>query len=828
MKRLSILRILSIAILCLFPAAHASFAELTIHEKIKGRSRPSIFAAWSNWFVNRPELAYPEMTAHHDLFWSPSFGLRFEIIDGKVELLGDFQEAKRQRDELLEFNPNMIFLLQINIRGASPKSWHLKGLYKDDFPWLRASDGSQVLGSPPEQYVDLLIDFTHPKAQDVIVGQVAAVYERGLWDGIFVDFWTEKGVVLGGYRTHEEERQARIEILKRIRAAVNDDFLILVNGAPTENTASYINGIFMETFRANRKIKNYNYEGLEELGNHLLWAEESLREPRINCLEAEGIGSELPTSLNNLRDMRLLTTLSLTHSDGFVLYTMGVQWDESHPHDSTYLDYQGAAFYRNPQYWIRHREQHDTLYHLHHHEHDWHNFWDADLGQPIGEKGQLYKTPKGISIDGLFIREFTNGWAVHNRSGTEQTIILPNQATGVDSGLRKRRHILSDLDGEIYLKTVVQVALGEHPSLYWVDAKTDTLQHLVGDEVKHLASGIQNATSLVVDAAAGKLYWTEKTGNRTGKIQAANLDGTNVQLIRNLTSAPLDIALDTTAGKLYLSNAWGKIQRMNLDGSNFQPNLITGLKTPQNLVLDTTNSKLYWTEQTGKTTGKIQRANLDGSNVRLVKTLTSAPRGMALDAVNRKLYLTNAWGKLQRMNLDGSNFQPNLITGLEAPGQVVVDVVGGKVYWTEQGKLRRADLDDANIQDVVIGLGELTDLALGITAKQTGVAAAPMTQTVVEQTSLLANYPNPFNPETWIPYQLAADTDVEIRIYDARGSLVRSLELGHQRAGIYTGRGRAAYWDGRNDIGERVASGIYFYQLQAGNLSLLRKMVILK
>ena len=93
---------------------------------------------------------------------------------------------------------------------------------------------------------------------------------------------------------------------------------------------------------------------------------------------------------------------------------------------------------------------------------------------------------------------------------------------------------------------------------------------------------------------------------------------------------------------------------------------------------------------------------------------------------------------------------------------------------------------------------------------------------------MLANYPNPFNPETWIPYQLATDTHVEIRIYDTRGSLVRSLELGHQRAGIYTGRGRAAYWDGRNNLGEPVASGIYFYQLQADNVSLLRKMLILK
>ena len=97
-----------------------------------------------------------------------------------------------------------------------------------------------------------------------------------------------------------------------------------------------------------------------------------------------------------------------------------------------------------------------------------------------------------------------------------------------------------------------------------------------------------------------------------------------------------------------------------------------------------------------------------------------------------------------------------------------------------------------------------------------------------EMTQLLPNYPNPFNPETWIPYHLANPSDVQITIYDARGTIVRQLELGHQPEGYYTNRSRAAYWDGRNDLGERVASGIYFYQLEADNVSLLRKMLILK
>ncbi len=96
------------------------------------------------------------------------------------------------------------------------------------------------------------------------------------------------------------------------------------------------------------------------------------------------------------------------------------------------------------------------------------------------------------------------------------------------------------------------------------------------------------------------------------------------------------------------------------------------------------------------------------------------------------------------------------------------------------------------------------------------------------KTVLLANYPNPFNPETWIPYHLAKSTDVEITIYNAHGVSVRHLELGHQSSGYYTSRSQAAYWDGKNDFGERVATGIYFYQMQADTISPIRKMVILK
>ena len=97
-----------------------------------------------------------------------------------------------------------------------------------------------------------------------------------------------------------------------------------------------------------------------------------------------------------------------------------------------------------------------------------------------------------------------------------------------------------------------------------------------------------------------------------------------------------------------------------------------------------------------------------------------------------------------------------------------------------------------------------------------------------KETALLPNYPNPFNPETWIPYHLAKDADVTLHIYAMNGQLVRTLTLGHQPAGMYQSRSRAAYWDGKNAVGEPVASGVYFYTLTAGDFTATRKMLIRK
>ena len=119
----------------------------------------------------------------------------------------------------------------------------------------------------------------------------------------------------------------------------------------------------------------------------------------------------------------------------------------------------------------------------------------------------------------------------------------------------------------VVAKTEVLIPAAQRPPLYWINNQAGTLHRLIGAKAENLLRGVRNITSLAVDMAGGKLYWAEGINSRTGRIRVANLNGSNVKLVKDLTSVPLDIAVDTAGGKLYLVNAWGKVQRMNLDGS---------------------------------------------------------------------------------------------------------------------------------------------------------------------------------------------------------------------------------------------------------------------
>ena len=170
--------------------------------------------------------------------------------------------------------------------------------------------------------------------------------------------------------------------------------------------------------------------------------------------------------------------------------------------------------------------------------------------------------------------------------------------------------------------------------------------------------------------------------------------------------------------------------------------------------------------------------------------------------------------RLTKLSLSGnqiSNVTPletlTALTVLELSGNTIADLA----------PLRRLKEKNAAVA-IDIEITEDTD----------NVQAAPAAPRIPAETALFPNYPNPFNPETWIPYQIAKPADVTLTIHDVSGREVRRLVLGHQAAGVYRSRGRAAYWDGRNALGEKVASGLYFYTFTAGDFTATRKMLIRK
>lgn len=395
-----------------------AFPSSPIRDRIENRSLPSIVQGWDNGIQNLPEVPYYDRIAYHDVFWFHlPFGLRFRLTPQGYQATGDIDRAIAKREELLAKNPNMLFLGTVRIARAG-----LHRHYPEDwFGWLRDEDGNLVPGSrfTSDSY---LIDFRKPEVQDVIVQQATSISKCGLYDGILFDAWGELSRLLTGYGSHqnhstiEEEWQARLTILQRIRANVPEDFLIICNHnwQILPLSAPYINGGFMET----QHEGGYTNSKLADIEAALIWYEEHVREPKVNILRGEGLGTEPPDGPNNRRWMRFFTTMSLTCSDGYALYTIGG------------LTKEGRKQYQN---------------------HIWHDFWEADLGQPIGPTAQRYQE----DIENLYIREFTNGWAVYNRSGNDQTITLPAPGTPVSdrgNNAASQTHILPDLDGEIYLK----------------------------------------------------------------------------------------------------------------------------------------------------------------------------------------------------------------------------------------------------------------------------------------------------------------------------------------------------------------------------------------
>ena len=324
-------------------------------------------------------------------------------------------------------------------------------------------------------------------------------------------------------------------------------------------------------------------------------------------------------------------------------------------------------------------------------------------------------------------------------------------------------------------------------------------------QVRNISNGADAAGSLVI--GGGKVYWTEETGENGGRIKSANLNGSGITDVASIFAVPIGIGLDSSRGKLFWTNSRGRIQSSDLEGNGVS-NVVDGLGSPGDMVLSNSITAPAATTTTTTTTADNAKYDVNGDGT--VDNMDAGLVSEAMGTSNAK-YDVNGDGTVNFLDLllvfdnrdEGAASAPTVL-GMQLSA-VQVDVLQEQI-------------------DLLIATGDRSPAAMRtlIYLQQLIATARP------EQTQLLANYPNPFNPETWIPYELATDTTVTLTIYNTHGAVIRTLQLGHQRTGYYVGRDRAAYWDGRNALGEHVASGIYFYQLETDTLSLMRKMVILK
>ena len=414
--------------------------------------------------------------------------------------------------------------------------------------------------------------------------------------------------------------------------------------------------------------------------------------------------------------------------------------------------------------------------------------------------------------------------------------------------------------------------------LYWTDAGAGKIQraNLDGSNIEDLVTiGLGRPDGIALDVGRGKLYWTDIN---TSKIQRANLDGSNIEdLVTTGLGSPKRIALGIPQAPA---------------GLRFDPNIIAdqtftvGTDVSLTLPMATGGSPPY----TYSTSALPPGLHFDPVDRWLNGTPTTVVNAhpvtyTATDAIGVSASLTFTITVEVNLDVNGDGRVDVLdlvwvavsygMRGNGLPADVNADgVINVQDLVAVAGGIDAAAALPAKVAEEVLLAAEAAaaefegvagapamrfntppQMASGITA-YSNVAAAlvdakhlatgdvrlgkwiPLLKellhrlaefgTIPETTALLPNYPNPFNPETWIPYHLAQGAEVTLTIYNMQGVIVRQLMLGHQSAGVYKSRGRAAYWDGRNNSGEKVASGVYFYTLTAGDFTATRKLLIAK
>ena len=410
--------------------------------------------------------------------------------------------------------------------------------------------------------------------------------------------------------------------------------------------------------------------------------------------------------------------------------------------------------------------------------------------------------------------------------------------------------------------------------------------NLDGTNIEDLVTtGLSRPEDIELDVASGKMYWTNPGRS---KIQCANLDGSHVEdLVTTGLSSPVGIALgipQTPLGdglRFSPNTISDQTFTVGTDVSLTLP-IATGGTPPYLYTLaPTLPAGLYFdpiangpgyiggtpTAALPATPFTYTATDANGASAALTFTITVEADGLNLDVngdgrvdVLDLVWVAVSYGMRGAalpadINADGVVNVTDLVAvaeGIDAGAALPAKIAEELLFAAEAAAAELEGVAGAPVigfntprQVAASGINAYGNVAAALSDARSLVGGdvrlgkwMPLLEeflqllaemgAIPESTTLLPNYPNPFNPETWIPYHLATDAEVTLTVYDVRGSMVRELRFGHQPAGVYESRGRAAYWDGKNQLGEKVASGLYFYTLTAGEFNATRKLLIQK
>ena len=372
-----------LASLALTAGAATAFADTDIEHRINCRGFPSIFQAWSPADNQKHEDPVATFARHDLAIEGPEvFGLQWNnsfrgLADGFQS--SSVEAARVFRASLLRLNPNMVLIAEVRYRDAPD------GYLPASSPWWKREDGVKAPGWAEGHYFRL--DYSNADFRSQIAKQSQAIMATGIFDGVFFDWWNDD--------------DDRVALIKAVRIAVGDVPLILanVNERPRPLSSPYINGYYMECTRT------VTPKDWSRIASTLQYAEQTLRKPRVNCLE-----TWFHNSRQDLNLMRATTTLALTMSDGYCLFG-----------DPDALP---------------------TPDHLH----DWYDFWDRSLGKPLA--------PGIQRADGSWQRNFEGGTAIYNPMGNGVSLVkFESQHRRLSTGKIATQFAVPPCDGDIFLSS---------------------------------------------------------------------------------------------------------------------------------------------------------------------------------------------------------------------------------------------------------------------------------------------------------------------------------------------------------------------------------------